>query len=322
MPIDPELSAALAARMAAQAPSTDLGAMRAGFSAVGASLPRPQVGSIDNFVVPGGGAAIPVRLYRPQGRAGAPLLIFLHGGGWMFGDLDSHDAACRHLVVQGACAVAAVGYRLAPEHPFPSGLDDCHAAAEWLLDNAHTLGLDVDRVAIGGESAGANLAAVLARKLATRQGVRPMLQLLIHPLVDFRFEAASITEVAAPGLSPDSMRMLRSIYLTNEADIMHPDASPALAASLAGMAPAMVLTVEIDPLRDEGEAYALQLARAGVETSLVRVPGLVHGFMFESADIKIIADTFVRIGKFLRRAFAYTDASDAAEARHLPDTAT
>ncbi len=309
MPIDTELSAALEARMATQANAMDLAGMRAAFAATGAALPRPQVASVESHLARQNGVEIPIRLYRPAGEGPVPLLVFLHGGGWIFGDLDSHDAACRHLVQSGACAVAAVAYRLAPEHPFPAGLEDCHAATEWLLDNAEALGLDHLRIAIGGESAGANLAAVLARKLAKRQGVRPMLQLLVHPLVDFRFIAPSIAAVAAPGLHPDSMAMMRSAYLQGDANILDPDASPALAQDLTGLPSAIVLTVEIDPLRDEGEAYALQLAAAGVEATLVRIPGLVHGFMFESADIKIIGNTFARIGQLLRRAFASTVAA-------------
>lgn len=306
MPIDPELLAVHEARMAAQAPATDLAGMRAGFAAVGAALPRPQGASVEDHLVRQGDVDVPVRLYRPADAQRGPLLVFLHGGGWMFGDLESHDAACRHLVEAGACAVAAVAYRLAPECPFPAGLQDCLAATEWLLDTASALGLDPGRIAIGGESAGANLAAVIARKLARRAGVRPMLQFLVHPLVDFRFVAPSINAVALPGLNTDSLTMMRSAYLQAETNIANPDASPALAPDLTGLPSAIVLTVEIDPLRDEGEAYALQLAAAGVETTLVRIPGLVHGFMFESAEIKIVGDAFARIGQLLRRAFAST----------------
>jgi acetyl esterase len=303
MPIDAELAAALEARNAA-ANLGDLTAMRAEFTRTGAALPRPEVGGVSDHAAPARGGGIPVRLYRPHGRSRPPLLIFLHGGGWMFGDLDSHDAACRRLVVDAGCAVAAVAYRLAPEHPFPAALEDCRAAVEWLLDQAEGLGLDAGQVGLGGESAGANLAAVLARQLRTRDGVRPMLQLLIHPLTDFRFESASIDEVQLPGLNRNTMTMLRAMYLPNEADILNPDASPALATDLAGSPPATVLTVEIDPLRDEGETYALQLARAGVETTLVRLPGLTHGFMFESTAIRIVDDAFRRIGALVRRGFA------------------
>lgn len=305
MPMDPELSGVLGARMAAAEPPGSLEEMRAGFAATGAALPRPEVGSVTDHLVVAGGMEVPVRLYRPDGIERPALLIFLHGGGFMFGDLDSHDAACRHLVVAGQCAVAAVEYRLAPEHPFPAGLDDCLAATAWLLDEADTLGFDTARIALGGESAGGNLAAVVARRLAARNGVRVMLQVLIHPLTDFRFQRPSITEVQAPGLAPDSMQMLSALYL-GAADPLHPDASPELAEELKGLPTAIVVTVEIDPLRDEGEAYALRLAAAGVETTLVRLPGLVHGFMFESAAIRIVADAYERIGFLLRRHFNAT----------------
>lgn len=303
MSIDPELAAVLEARLASAAPAGGLAEMRAGFSATGASLPRPPIGRVSDHAVASPGGEVPLRLYRPASGDHPPLLIFLHGGGWMFGDLDSHDTACRRLVVDAGCAVAAVGYRLAPEHPFPAGLEDCRAAVEWLLDHAADLDLDADRIALGGESAGANLAAVLARRLARRDGVRPALQLLVHPLVDFRFQSPSITEVQVPGLTLETMTMMRALYL-GEADIRHPDASPLLAASLAGLPAAIVITVEADPLRDEGEAYALKLARDGVETTLVRLPGLPHGFMFESADIRIIGQAFARIGALVARALA------------------
>jgi acetyl esterase len=182
-------------------------------------------------------------------------------------------------------------------------LQDCLAATEWLLDQAERVGLDPDRVAVGGESAGGNLAAVVARRLARRDGVAPMLQLLVHPVTDFRFEQPSITEVAAPGLNRDAMLMLRAMYL-GEADMLDPDASPELARDLSGLPSAIVITVEVDPLRDEGEAYGLRLAKAGVETTVVRLPGLTHGFMFESASIPIVGEAYRRIGVLLRRQFA------------------
>ena len=300
MAIDPELLAAIEARAANGPSSTDLPSMRAAFAAAGAALPAPEVGAVSDHLAPGGDGGVRVRIYRPEGRERPPLLIFLHGGGFMLGDVETHDAACRHLVAAAGCAVAAVGYRLAPEDPFPAGLNDCQSATEWLLDQAGALGLDPNRVVIGGESAGGNLAAVVARRLATRTGNRPMLQLLVHPLTDFRLQTPSITAIEAPGLTVEGMNMVRAVYL-GAADPMDPDASPGLAADLAGLPPAIVVTVEIDPLRDEGEAYALRLATAGVETTLVRLPGLVHGFMFESARIRVVAEGIARIGAMVRR---------------------
>jgi len=307
MQIDPELWAAIEARMAAASPGGDLAAMRRDFSAVGAALPRPEVGSISDHAAPGPSRPVPIRLYRPEGIETPPLLIFIHGGGFMFGDLDSHDAACRHMVVSAGCAVAAIDYRLAPEHPFPAGLDDCQAAVAWLLDQAAGLDLDAGRIGLGGESAGGNLAAVLARRLADRPGVKPMLQLLVHPAVDFRFQFPSITEVSFPGLTPEALHGLRAVYLGSAA-ATDPDASPLLAENLSGLPHAIVVTVEADPLRDEGEAYALKLAAAEVETTVVRLKALTHGFMFESADIPIVARAFGRIGRLVRQAFAQAPA--------------
>ncbi len=302
MQIDPELLAVIEARVTAASPAADLAGMRANFSTTGAALPRPEVGAVSDHVAPGPDVPVPVRLYRPSEVGTPPLLIFIHGGGWMFGDLDSHDAACRHLVVSAGCAVAAIDYRLAPEHPFPAALDDCQAAVEWLLNQTAKLGFDADRIAVGGESAGANLAAVLARRLARRDGVRPVLQVLVHPVVDFRFQTPSITEVVLPGFTPEALQGLRAAYL-GDADPMAPDASPFLADDLRGLPKAIVVTVEVDPLRDEGEAYAHRLAVAEVETTLVRLASLTHGFMFESADTPIVRRAFDRIGRLVRDGF-------------------
>lgn len=304
MQIDPELWAVIEARLTSATQPADLAEMRTRFSAVGDALPRPDVGSVTEHTAPGPDGPVPVRLYRPEtGETTPPLLIFIHGGGWMFGDLDSHDAACRHLVTAAECAVAAIDYRLAPEHPFPAALRDCEAAVEWLLDHAGAIGLDPGRIGLGGESAGANLAAVLARRLSHRTGVKPVLQLLVHPPVDFRFQTPSITDVVFPGLDPNALHGLRAAYLGG-ADITDPDASPFLADDLTGLPTAIVVTVEVDPLRDEGEAYALKLAGAEVETTLVRLKGLTHGFMFESTDIPIVRRAFARIGRLVRRGFS------------------
>lgn len=272
------------------------------FAATGAALPRPEIGDITDHRVPSSGGDIDVRLYRPVSVSRPPLLVFLHGGGWIFGDLESHDAVCRHLVAQANCAVAAVAYRLAPEHPFPAGLKDCLAAAEWLLDHCDDLGLDRDRVALGGESAGANLAAVLARLLSGRSGVRPMLQLLIHPPTDLRMTSPGIDANPASGLNRETLLMIREAYLP-AGDPCDPNASPGLAEDLSGLPGAIVVTVEIDPLRDEGEAYAAQLAASAVETTLVRLPGLAHGFMFLSTEEPRVLDAYRQIGRLLARAF-------------------
>lgn len=300
-------------------PFADLDAQRVAFTQMGAALPRPEVGAVSEHAAPSLNGEVPVRLYRPVGRESPPLLIFLHGGGWIFGDLNSHDAACRQLVAEADCAVAAVAYRLAPEYPFPAALEDCVAAAEWLLDRAGSLGLDADRVALGGESAGANLAAVAIRHLNDRDGRRPMMQLLIHPPTDFRLTSQGIDANPTQGLDRGTLTALRDAYLP-EGGWLDPDASPLLAEDLSGLPPALLITVEADPLTAEGEAYAARLAASGVETTLVRLPGLAHGFMFVSAEEPLVRDAYRRIGTMIQRAFAPIGARqpDGMDARSRP----
>jgi acetyl esterase len=265
--------------------------------ATGRAFSRPDGVTREDAVA----GAIPTRLYRPADAPGAPLLVFLHGGGWFLGDLDTHDAMCAHLAVAAGCAVLAVDYRLAPEHPFPAGLDDADAAFRWAIDRARDWGFDPDGVAIGGESAGANLAAALTLRRRARGERQPAFQLLVHPLTDMRFAAGSIDTVDGPGITRDFMEQIRAMYLPDAADRVHPEASPFLAESHAGLAPAIVVTAECDPIRDDGEAYALALAGAGVETLVQRLPGLPHGFLFLPIELPAVADAFRLLGSLIRR---------------------
>lgn len=273
--------------------------LRAQMAVIGQSLPGVELASVRDLDADG----VPVRLYLPTSEGPLPLLVFLHGGGWMLGDLDSHDAMHRHIADRAGCAVLGVGYRLSPEHAFPAGLDDAATAFAWARRMAHSLGCDLARIALGGESAGANLTAALTLKLQAAGDAQPLFQLLVHPVTDMALELPSFDEIAVPGLTPDYLYACRAMYLGG-VDIAEPLVSPARAPSHDGLAPAIVLTAAEDPLRDDGEAYAAILARAGVETLVARLPGLPHGFLFLPATIPAVARSFDVIARLLRRYFA------------------
>jgi len=243
--------------------------------------PGEDVATVEDRTIDAAGQALPVRIYRPAGLADgpAPTLVFYHGGGFVLGGLASHDRDCRALANRGGCQVIAVDYRLAPEHPFPAAADDARAALDFVLGNASDLGVDTDRLAVGGDSAGGNLAAVAALH-ARDAGVPLRLQLLIYPAVDGDNEAVypSRTEnETGYMLDRPSIDWFMGHYFPDGS----PDdwlAAPMQAATHDGVAPALVITAEYDPLRDEGEAYATKLEAAGVPAKAVRYDGLIHGF--------------------------------------------
>jgi acetyl esterase len=218
------------------------------------------------------------RLYRSSGTTSAPLLIYYHGGGWVIGDLDTHDDICRKLARDARCSVIAVDYRLAPEHPAPAALDDCIAATRWIFANAKSLDVDAARIAIGGDSAGGNLAALVAM----HAGVTPVFQLLVYPATDMRMDYPSHRENAQGYLlTADSMKWFIGHYLQgDDKKKSDPLYSPILSddALLKKSPPTLVITAEFDPLRDEGEAYAARLSAVGVHTSTVRFHGQIHAF--------------------------------------------
>jgi len=222
---------------------------------------------------------VPARIYMPAPGDVLPgLLVFFHGGGWVIGDLDSHDNICRSLTNRSGHAVLSVDYRLAPDHPFPAGLDDCTTATEWAHANAAILGVDPDRLAVGGDSAGANFAAVIAQEAP----VPIAFQLLVYPVTDCRMGSGSYdTNGEGYFLTKSSMRWFINHYLSGaEGDPTDPRVSPLLASDeqLAGGPRALVITVGFDPLCDEGVEYANRMAASGVETSHVHFPGQFHGF--------------------------------------------
>ena len=243
----------------------------------------PQVGAMRDLEAPDPAGPIPLRSYRPAGSAASdvlPVLVFYHGGGWVIGDLDTHDVLCRELCNQSGCAVIAVDYRLAPEQPFPAAADDAMAAARWVRTHAAQLQVDANRMAVGGDSAGGNLAAVVA--LATRDaGDLPLaFQLLIYPATDQRCGWPSHT---ANGegylLTSDTLRYFYDCYLPDPAQGLDWRASPLLHADHSRLPPALVLTAGFDPLRDEGLQYAQQLSAAGNHATLVNFERQIHGFI-------------------------------------------
>jgi acetyl esterase len=276
MPLDPQAKAMLDA----MPPMPDFDAiplelLRAGMAQGTLNPGEPEpIEHVENRTIPGPAGEIPVRIYRPAARGPLPVLVFFHGGGFVLCNLDTHDGTCRSLANQASCVVVSVDYRLAPEHRYPAALDDSLAAIRWLAANAAELGGDGTRLAVAGDSAGGNLAAVAARRL--RELVR--FQVLIYPVIEPDFDTASYRDFAqGHGLSSLSMQRFWRVYLDG-ADPADPDAAPMRADDLAGVAPAYVLTAEEDVLRDEGEAYAAALRAAGVPTELVRWPGTIHGF--------------------------------------------
>jgi acetyl esterase len=242
---------------------------------------RIEVGAVADLTIPGPAGDIPARLYEPPVPAKtSPLIVFLHGGGHVIGDLDTHDQPCRFLARETPASVLAVAYRLGPEHPFPAAVDDALAAFRWAHAEASTLGADPARIAVAGDSAGGNLAAVVAQLAAADGGPEPAFQALIYPVIDYSSNRRSY-ELFGEGffLTAREMDWFRENYFASDAERSDPRASPILADDLAGVAPAFVLSCGFDPLRDEAEDYAARLTEAGVETTLRRESDLVHGFV-------------------------------------------
>jgi acetyl esterase len=245
---------------------------------------------------------VPCRLYDPRNGHGAPVVVFAHGGGWVLGDLDTHDGLCRRLADRSGCAVLSVAYRLAPEYPWPAAIDDVETAAAWLRRNAAEYGVDATRLAIAGESAGGHLAAVVARR-ARDAGCQYAYQVLVYPVTDPGMDTGSYRAYREHGLDPAAMRFFWDAFCPDGVDRTHPDASP-MAAKLEGLPPALVVTAEYDPLRDEGEAYATALAEAGVSTVLVRYLGVNHGFLRKLAMFDAAKPAVDQVAAALREGLA------------------
>lgn len=272
-------------------------------AATGILEPHPVYDVVESEV-PGASTPIRVRAYRPSAADGLPALVWFHGGGWVIGSLDSHDHLCRLLCDDLGAVVVSVDYRLAPEHPFPAPLDDCVAAWAWIATNAAAFGGDPSRVAIGGDSAGGNLAAVTTILARDRGLPRPVAQLLVYPVTDHEFVSDSMRENATGYfLEADSMRWFYSHYVADDEEAGDWRVSPLRAPDLTRLPPALVVTAEHDPLRDQGEAYAERLRAADVDARTVRADGLFHGFFGLHALMEPAAAPWQDALALLRRAF-------------------
>jgi acetyl esterase/lipase len=240
-----------------------------------------------DVAIPGSGGPIPARLYRSAKNGTLPVLVFFHGGGWVVGNIDSHEAMCRHIANRAECAVVSVDYRMGPEHKFPAAVEDCFAATAWTADNGASLGVDPGRLAIGGDSAGGNLAAVVSLLARDKGAPRIAYQVLIYPATDAAMRHDSVARYAEGYvLTRATMRWFYEQYLRTPDDAADWRVSPLLAPDLSRLPPAYVLTAGYDPLCDEGDAYAARLAAAGVPVTHRRFPGQVHGFVTNGRVIR------------------------------------
>ena len=285
MPLHPQVAKALEQMAAAGPPLHHLSpqAARAAMEAARGATDDPEkVGTVEDRLIPGVAGKQPIRIYTPEGDGPFPILVYFHGGGWVVGSINTVDASCRALTNLADCMVVSADYRLAPEDKFPAAVEDCYAAARWVALNAAALNGDAARLAVGGESAGANLTAAVTLK-AQESGLPSLAyQLLMYPVTGHAFAMPSHMENAQGYfLTTEMMAWFWDHYLASEADGQNPLASPLRASTdqCRGLPPAFIATAEYDPLRDEGAAYATKLGEAGVAVEYICFEGLIHGFM-------------------------------------------
>ncbi len=313
MPVHPQVQTMLDALAAADLPAiedlTPAAAREQMEAAVRArGIDPTPVGEVAEQKIPGPGGDIRLRIYRPDAAAdaGLPLLVYFHGGGHVIGSLDTHDSVARNLCQGAACIVASVDYRMGPEHRFPAAVDDSFAATVWLHQNAAEIGADPGRIAVAGDSAGANLAAVVA--LMARDAGAPALrlQLLVYPIADYNLVGESIKTYAKGYgvLTAAGMRWFQQHYLREIGDADDWRASPIKAADLSGVAPALVITAECDVLHDDGAAYATRLREAGVAVEHTEYTGMIHGFFSQAPIFDSAVEAQATASAVLKRAFA------------------
>ncbi len=249
--------------------------------------PEP-LANVETRSITGPAGDLPIRIYTPDAAPPRPALVYFHGGGWVVCDLDTHDVVCRAIARRSGAVVIAVDYRLAPEHKFPAAVNDCYTAACWVAANAQTLGIDPRRIAVGGDSAGGNLAAVVALRSRDEAGPAIALQVMVYPVTDLSsFDTPSYREFAEGYfLTASEMEWFRDHYLARPEDARSSHASPLLEPDLRGLPPALLITAEFDPLRDEGEAYGRRLKEAGVPVRCARYAGMVHPFFSLVGGVK------------------------------------
>jgi acetyl esterase len=269
------------------------------------ALPAP-VGDVTERTVEGPGGSMILRVYTPRSPGSYPLLVFFHGSGFVLCSLNTHDGMCRNLCAGADCLVVSVDYRLAPEHKFPAAIDDCVFATRWVADHATELNGDAARLVITGDSAGGNIAAATALRLRDEGGPPLCGQLLLYPVTDYHTPGTPSYEANAEGygLTRDTMKWFWDHYLTDPSEASNPYAAPLRARDLSGLPPALVITAEYDPLRDEGERYAERLRDAGVGTALLRYDGMNHGFLFWVGLVDKAGDAMAEACAWLRDAFS------------------
>jgi acetyl esterase len=305
LPLDPQLQAMrdqrerdnvapLYTMTLAEARAADLASIRAG-----GGEPAP-VHEVADLAIPGPAGDLPLRIYRPSAERPLPALLYFFGGGWVLGAIDTADGVSRSLASATGALVVVVGYRLAPEHPFPAAVDDCYAAAAWVTEHAGEIGADPTRLAVGGDSAGGNLAAGVALR-ARADGLALAGQLLVYPNTDQLADDESMRTCDDRFLfNHHSVAWYRQHYLASPEDAANPLASPLRAQTLAGLPPALVITAEYDPLRDQGEAYARRLAEDGVKVELSRYPGMAHGFFTMAGTVDASRAALAQAASHLR----------------------
>lgn len=304
MPIDPLALAWLDAEAARGLPPTHLSTPEALRASRVPPPAGPEVARTADMAVAGPDGPVPVRIYWPSEETGLPILVWYHGGGWVVGSVDIADPTARRLCNLGGCIVISVDYRLAPEHPYPAGRDDAYAAVVWAFQNAKRFGGDSERIAVGGDSAGATLAAVVAQMVRDRAGIPLRQQLLVYPVTDAAMDTASYRENTTFGLNRDSMGWYWDQYAPAGVDRGDAYLSPLRATKLEGLPPAYVVTAECDPLRDEGNAYAEALRSAGVSVEAECFAGQIHGFFVNAHYFPEGMRAVETAGALLRSAFA------------------
>ena len=330
MPLDPDVKAALDKKAAAGGPAQyeiDPAVLRARQEAL-QRLPGPEIAEVIDHLVPGPHGDVPVRVYKPiiphpnplpegegkegdevpasAGTTGLPVCMWFHGGGWLYGSIDSNDANCRELANRAGVIMVSVDYRLAPDHKFPIPFDDSYVATAWAAKNAASFGGDPSRVGVAGMSAGGNHAAAIAlRARDEADGPNLVHQALIYPVLDRDFERPSYAENGAAyyNLPIEMVRYCWDCYLESEEAADNPYARPMAADDLSGLPPAYVMTLQFDPLRDEGEAYAERMRAAGVPVELSRLDGVVHGFFNAGIPFERTWEAMDEVAANLRKAF-------------------
>jgi len=308
MPLDPEAKMLLEQMTTVVRPFDELSVVeaRAAIATLSAAAGEGEaVARVENRTVPGPRGEIPIRVYTPEGRAPFPVLVYFHGGGWVIGNLETHDGVCRHLANAAGAVVVSVDYRLAPEHPFPASGEDAYAATRWVAANAAVIGGDAKRIAVGGDSAGGNLAAVVSLMARDRGGPPIVFQLLVYPVTDVPSANTLSYRENAEGyfLTAKMMHWFWNHYCGKNPELSDPYLCPLRARDLKRLPPALVITAEFDPLRDEGEAYAARLREAGVPATSKRYPGMIHGFFGMGALLTQARAATKEAAEALRAAF-------------------